>query len=173
MLPWFLSEIPWLVITGNSSLNPFYAAVIRALVASIQLPDSPITSPRYWKFGTASNLSLLTCTWVEFKLLLGTLSPLHFLHLNMLSFFSVPLTSEHLLWIQRLQVWQKYWVCSNSFGTHAAGPLNISCLLLNLTRQTKRKHVCLFALPPERSTLIFFFKGIFSQFFHLHLQKSI
>ena len=158
---------------GNSSLKPFHAAVMRALVASVQPPDSPITSPRYWKVGTASNVSLLTCTWVEFKLLLGTLSPLHFLHLNMLSFFSVLLTSEHLLWIQRLQVWQKYWVCTNSFGTHTAGPFNISYWLLSLTRRNKRKHVCLLALPPERSTLIFFFQGIFSQFFHLYLHKSI
>ena len=41
---------------------------------------------------------------MEFKLSVGAL--LHFLHLNMLFLFSVPLTPEHLLWIQRLQVRQ-------------------------------------------------------------------
>ena len=100
MLPQFLSEIPRLVMIGNSYLKPFHAAVMRALVASTQPPDSPITLPKYWKVGTASNVSSLTCTKMKFKLSVGALSPLHFLHLNILSFFSV------LLWIQRLQFWQ-------------------------------------------------------------------
>ena len=91
---------------SNSCLKSFHAAVMCALVASTQPHDSPIMSLRCWKVGTASIVSSLKCTWVEFKLSVGTLSPLHFLHLNMLSFFSVPLTPKHLLWIQRLQVWQ-------------------------------------------------------------------
>ena len=88
------------------AIKPFHAAVMRALVASTQPPDSPITSPSYWKVGTASNVFSPTCTWVEFKLSGETLSPLHFLHLHMRSFFSVPLTPQHLWWVQRLQVWQ-------------------------------------------------------------------
>ena len=36
----FLSEIPRLVMIGNSCLKPFHVAVMRALVASLQPPDS-------------------------------------------------------------------------------------------------------------------------------------
>ena len=43
MLPWCFSEIPRLVMIGNNCLKPFYAAVMCALVASKQPPDSPIT----------------------------------------------------------------------------------------------------------------------------------
>ena len=78
MLPWFLSNMPWLLMIDNSWLKPFHAAVMGALVVSTQPPDSPITSPRYWKVGTAWNVSSLTCTWVEFKLSVGALSPLQF-----------------------------------------------------------------------------------------------
>ena len=91
---------------GNSCLKLFHAVVMRALVASTQTPDSPLRSPRSWKVGTASNVSSSTCTYVKFKLSVRALSPSQFLHLNMFSFFSVALTPEHLLWIQRLQVWQ-------------------------------------------------------------------
>ena len=90
MLPRFLSEIPRLVMIGNSCRKPSHVAVMSALIASAQPLVSPITSPRHWKVGTISNLSSPTCTWVEFKLPVDELSPLHFLHLNMLSFFSVP-----------------------------------------------------------------------------------
>ena len=43
MLPRFLSEIPRLLMIGNNFLKPFRAAVMRALVASKQPLDSPIT----------------------------------------------------------------------------------------------------------------------------------
>ena len=43
MLPRFFSEIPRLVMIGNNCLKPFDAAVMCALVASKQPPDSPIT----------------------------------------------------------------------------------------------------------------------------------
>ena len=42
----FFSETPRLVVIGNGCLKPFCAAVRRALIASTQLLDSPITSPR-------------------------------------------------------------------------------------------------------------------------------
>ena len=102
----FISEILRLIMIGNSCLKPLHAAEMHALVASTQPPDSPMTSPSYWKVGTASNVFSARCTWVELKLSGGKLSPLHFLHLHMRSFFSVPLTSDHLWWVQRLQVWQ-------------------------------------------------------------------
>ena len=47
MLPQFLSEIPRLAMVGKSSLKLFLAAMMHALGASTQPPDSPITSPRY------------------------------------------------------------------------------------------------------------------------------
>ena len=106
MLPRFPSEILRLVMIGSSCIKSLSAAVMRVLVASAQSPDSPITSPRYWNVGSGSNVPWPTCTCVEFKLSGGTLSPLHILHLNMRSFFSVPLSPEHLLEIQRLKVWQ-------------------------------------------------------------------
>ena len=41
ILPQFFSEIPRLVMIGNSCLKLFHAVVMCALVASIQPPDSP------------------------------------------------------------------------------------------------------------------------------------
>ena len=47
ILPRFFCETPRLVIIGNRCLKPLYTAVKRALIASTQPPDSPITTPRY------------------------------------------------------------------------------------------------------------------------------
>ena len=125
MLPQFLSEIPRLAMVGKSSLKLFLAAMMHALGASTQPPDSPITSPRYWKVYTAFNMSSSICTWVEFKLSGGALLPLHFLHLlSMCSFFSVPLTPRHLLWIQKLQLWQSIEFTPTPLE-HTTGPFNI------------------------------------------------
>ena len=47
------SRNSWFVMIGDSYLKPFHDAVMRALVASTQPPDFPITLPRYWKNETA------------------------------------------------------------------------------------------------------------------------
>ena len=41
MLLRFLGKISRLVMIGNSYLRPFHAAVLRALIASTQPPESP------------------------------------------------------------------------------------------------------------------------------------
>ena len=47
MLAQFLSDITRLVIIGNSCLEVFHTAVMCALVASAQPPNSPFTSAKY------------------------------------------------------------------------------------------------------------------------------
>ena len=42
MLPRFLGKISRLVMIGNSYLRPFHSAVLHALIASTQPPESPI-----------------------------------------------------------------------------------------------------------------------------------
>ena len=124
MLPRFLCEIPRLVMIGNSCLKAFDAAVMCVLVASSQPSNSPITSPRYWKVSTALCVSSLTCTWIESKLSVGALSPLHFLHLNMLSFFSVsywkPLTETAFILI--LEFAPSYIITFTSLTIHLSIP---------------------------------------------------
>ena len=136
-LPQFLSKIQRFVMIGNRCLMAFHATVMHMLVASTQPPNSPSTSPRYWKVDTASNVSSPTCTWVEFKLSVGTISPLHFLHLNMRSFFTVPYNSRASFMNPEAATLAKYWVDTNTFGTSTTKPFNISWWLLSLTRRTK------------------------------------
>ena len=123
---------------GNSCLKSFLPAMMRALVLSTKPPDFPITSPRYQKVDTDSNVSSATCTWVEFELSGGTLSPLYLLHLNMF-FLQCSFNSQASFMNPEVAGLTKYCVYTNSIGTHSAGPFNVCCLvcILSLTRQAK------------------------------------
>ena len=128
------------VIQEVKKLPQFLSKLMHVLVASTQPPNSPSTSPRYWKVDTASNVSSPTCTWMEFKLSVGTISPLHFLHLNMRSFFTVPYNSRASFMNPEAATLAKYWVDTNTFGTSTTKPFNISW--------------CFWASPDEPSILV-------------------
>ena len=90
---------------GNSSLKPFHAAVTCAgCIYTTTWFSNHVT--KVLKSWHSIKCAFTDMYLGEFKLSVGALSPLNFWHLNMLSFLSVPLTPEHLLWIQRLLVWQ-------------------------------------------------------------------
>ena len=97
--------MPLFVSTGSKLWKFFHATLTLSVVASKQLPEWQMESPKQRKESTTSNLSFPIITsglsWEIVMLLIQALC------LKDGSAFGLFLIFEHLLWTQWLQLWQK------------------------------------------------------------------
>ena len=116
----FFSETPRLVVIGNSCLKLFSAAVRRELIASTQLLDSPITSPRQRN----SLKSWSSFERVFFDMYSGTI--------QIVAFTFTLSASKYIFFLSQSEFTTKtkYRISSNTFPRQTARPFSICCWLL-------------------------------------------
>ena len=136
ILPQFFSKILRSVMIGNSFLKLFHAVVMR--------PSCIYTTTRF-----SNHVTKVLKSWHSFECVFTGMHLREIQYASWGTFTFTIFASKHAFFLQcPFNSWAsfmnpedvglaKYWVYTNSFGTHTAGPFNISCCFLSLAWRTK------------------------------------